>query len=477
MTRIRPPAVAGLFYPADPDELRATVDGLLAAAAGHAAGREGDGGDARPGSHEGARPVPLPAPRAVVAPHAGLRYSGGLAAIALNEVDWSRATHAVVCGPAHRVPVRGVALPGADALRTPLGDVPVPADVVDRLREELGDLLVVSPGVHRDEHCVEVELPLIQMLAPGLPVVTLVAGDATPEQMARLAAAVLADPGAVYVVSTDLSHFLPQEQARRVDDDTLDRVLRLDGPLPPRRACGAVPLNGLVAHAREAGLAPELLAARTSADVPDGDPRRVVGYAALRFDELGTRLPAVARAAIAEALGAGSADARDDGTLPGADPAAHLPAHPWLAAPGAAFVTLTAGGRLRGCIGSLEPRRPLLDDVRANAVAAAVRDPRFPPLTAGELDGVSVEVSVLTPPEPVPGVRSAADAAAALRPGVDGATLTAGARRGTFLPQVWEQLPEPRDFVDRLVVKAGLPPGTWPEGARLERYGVRAWSE
>ncbi|MCX7166784.1 MAG: AmmeMemoRadiSam system protein A [Rhodocyclales bacterium] len=151
-------------------------------------------------------------------------------------------------------------------------------------------------------------------------------------------------------------------------------------------------------------------------------------------------------------------------------------AHPALALPGATFVTLTQNGQLRGCIGSLQAHRPLDQDVRANAVAAAFRDPRFPPLTLAELARTRVEVSLLTAPVPM-SFSSEADAVSQLRPHVDGIILTAGQQRGTFLPQVWEQLPEPRMFMAHLKQKAGLPADWWSSEVQLQRYEVQKWKE
>lgn len=149
---------------------------------------------------------------------------------------------------------------------------------------------------------------------------------------------------------------------------------------------------------------------------------------------------------------------------------------PELQAPGASFVTLTQHGELRGCIGSLEAYRPLADDVRANARAAAFRDPRFPPLTVDELPRTRIEVSLLTPAEPLP-CRDEAEALTLLRPHIDGIILSAGRQRATFLPQVWEQLPEPADFLAHLKRKAGLPTAYWGADLRLERYTVKKWQE
>lgn len=152
----------------------------------------------------------------------------------------------------------------------------------------------------------------------------------------------------------------------------------------------------------------------------------------------------------------------------------HDETHPreaWLAAPGATFVTLKLDGELRGCIGSLEARRSLGEDVVRNALAAAYRDPRFPPVTVAECERLQVEVSLLTPALPM-AVTSEAEALRLLRPGVDGVVLEYGQRSSTFLPQVWESLPDPRDFLAELKRKAGLARDFWDPRLRLSRYTV-----
>ena len=149
---------------------------------------------------------------------------------------------------------------------------------------------------------------------------------------------------------------------------------------------------------------------------------------------------------------------------------------PALDRPGATFVTLIQDGELRGCIGSLEPRRPLSADVSANAVAAAFRDPRFPPLATHEFRATSVEVSLLSPPEAF-AVFDEADLTRQLRPGVEGIVLQYEARRATFLPQVWETLPEPREFIAALKKKAGLQQDFWAAGVNVARYTVIKWKE
>lgn len=184
--------------------------------------------------------------------------------------------------------------------------------------------------------------------------------------------------------------------------------------------------------------------------------------------DLGKILLLLARHAIADSLGVAPAP---DRTGP-----PDLSSHPELARPGAVFVTLTRHGELRGCIGSLEARRPLAEDVVANARAAAFSDPRFAPLTADEFAGIRIEVSLLTPAQAL-SVSSEADAIAQLRPQVDGVILEVGGQRGTFLPQVWESLPDARQFLRELKRKAGLPADFWSNDVKLSRYQVEKWKE
>jgi uncharacterized protein len=181
----------------------------------------------------------------------------------------------------------------------------------------------------------------------------------------------------------------------------------------------------------------------------------------MRDDDLGLALVTTARRAIGGELG------RAIGCWP---------EHPALAAPGATFITLFHCGALRGCIGTLRPHRPLGIDVRANALAAAFHDPRFPALNDSEFDALSVEVSLLSPAERL----SVADEAELLRrlePGIDGVVLEYDGRRATFLPQVWGTLPDPRDFLTELKLKAGMPADFWSAAVNVQRYGVTKWKQ
>jgi AmmeMemoRadiSam system protein A len=186
-------------------------------------------------------------------------------------------------------------------------------------------------------------------------------------------------------------------------------------------------------------------------------PTAASGFA----DALGASLLRLARGAISNALGP-RVEAAEDAA--------------GLHEPGACFVTLTQHGQLRGCIGSLQARRSLLTDVQANAVAAALQDTRFAPLSLAELDHTDIEVSVLSPMQPMR-FTDEADALAQLRPGVDGVVFEFGQYRSTFLPQVWEQLPQAHDFMAHLKRKAGLPADFWDTGVHLQRYTVQPWHE
>jgi hypothetical protein len=261
---IRPPAVAGAFYPGSARELRATVETLLAEA---------------PAAAQGAR-----APKAIIAPHAGYVYSGPIAAVAFAALApvAARIHRVVLLGPAHRVWLRGLGLPGSEGFATPLGVVPVDpegAGAVIRLPQ-----CRVHPEAHAAEHSLEVELPFLQVLLGDFTVLPLVVGDATGEEVAEALERVWGGPETAIVISSDLSHYLPYDVARQVDRETADEILRLGGPLDPQRACGARPINGLLVAARRLGLAPELLDLRNSGDTA-GDRRQVVGYGAFAFHE------------------------------------------------------------------------------------------------------------------------------------------------------------------------------------------------
>lgn len=262
----RPPAVAGSFYPGDGEELRAAVEALL----GEAAERAG----AAPGRR----------PKAAIAPHAGYVYSGPVAASAFHALSrpGSPIERVVLLGPSHFVPFEGLALPGNTHFATPLGPVEMEGEGSrDSLRLPQ---VRVMPAAHAREHSLEVELPFLRFLFPAAKVVALVVGRAAPDDVAEVLEAVWGGPETAIVVSSDLSHYLPYEAARRRDRATADEILALRGPLEGEQACGAAPVNGLLLAARRRGLRAEELDLRNSGDSA-GDRARVVGYGAFAFHE------------------------------------------------------------------------------------------------------------------------------------------------------------------------------------------------
>ena len=248
MASVRPPAVAGTFYPDDPDELSALISRLLDSA-----------------------PPRQPA-KAIVAPHAGYVYSGPIAASAFRCLS-SGVRRVVLLGPSHFALLRGVAAPRAGEFETPLG----------RVALEVPDDLPRNDAPHAREHSLEVEVPFLQVALGDFTLVPLAVGDAEPLRVAEVLAALWDGPKTAIVVSSDLSHYLPYEEARRMDADTARRIEQLV-PVAPGAACGAAPLNGLLFEASRRGMTCERLDLRSSGDTA-GDRSRVVGYGAFALRE------------------------------------------------------------------------------------------------------------------------------------------------------------------------------------------------
>ena len=449
MLSLRPAAVAGMFYPAVARELAAEVDEML----GHSAGGGFVAG----------------LPKALIVPHAGYVYSGPVAAEAYDRLRPARGIvrRVVLLGPCHRVPVRGLALPEAAAFDTPLGAVTIDRAAVEALKAM--PQVVVSGAVHAEEHSLEVQLPFLRRVLGEFSLVPLAVGAATPSEVAEVIEKLWGGEETLIVVSSDLSHYHAYDEACAIDRATARAILEFSTAIDHEQACGATPVAGMLLAARRHGLQVELLDLRNSGDTGGGSGR-VVGYGAFAFwdgapqftAEHGRTLLRIARDSIDAALGVAAAKPP--------------PGDTWLKPARATFVTLTQAGRLRGCIGSLEAERSLGEDVSKNARAAALSDPRFPPLTREELGRTRIEVSLLSTPKML-AFADHADLIAQLRPGEDGLILERGGARATFLPQVWEGLPDPEQFVAELKRKAGLAPELSTAKCRVWRYGVLKWKE
>jgi MEMO1 family protein len=476
---VREPAVAGLFYPRDPAELGRMIDADLAAA----------------------QAAPLPGElKALICPHAGYPYSGPVAAAAYRLLVGRTYDTVVVMGPSHYAALRAGSVTDAAAFRTPLGDVPISAKAqrLAALRpfalEPAGR--VARPDWWRQasrappavdtadtwEHSVEVQVPFLQRTLGNFQLVPVVCGEFDAAQAAQALAQII-DDRTLVVASSDLSHYQSYARARELDAHTVDAICRLDpDAVGDMDACGHTPIRVLLHLARQRGWKARLLDCRNSGDTTGDKSHGVVGYAAIAFYAPAATAPAPPAVKFT----------RDDrrflldlarGTVRAAAAGGDLPAvpsdrlAPKFTAPAGCFVTLTRHGQLRGCIGYLAAQGPLYRAVVENARNAALRDPRFAPVTPREVDQLEIEISVLTEPQPL-FFSSPADLLRRLRPGVDGVVLQIGRRGATYLPQVWEQIPDREEFLDSLARKAGCAPSDW-RGADTSvfTYQVEAFKE
>jgi hypothetical protein len=473
---IRPPVVAGRFYPDSAAILKSAIEKFMRNAASAQA----------------------QAPLAIVVPHAGYIYSGQICADGYNQVRSGAYEVVVIFGTNHTAPdLRKIALyPGA-GFRTPLGIIPVDGEIVAALIAASPDCKA-DKAPHVREHSIEVQIPFIQTLFPQAKIVPAIVGMADIGLCTRFGAVlakVLEGKRALVVASSDLSHYPSAEDAAMVDRKTLAAVASLDPAAlqstireeMARRirgldtcACGEAPIMAAMTAAKALGATSgKVVSYAHSGDIPIGERDRVVGYGAVVF----TVDPEKPKAA------AESPD--DDQTLSPIDKKALL-AHaretisgylttqmvplprgfsPAALEPRGVFVTLKKRGNLRGCIGRMAPDRPLAALVSAMALQAAFEDPRFGPVTLKELPDLEIEISVLTPMKPVSGPE-------AIIIGRDGVLLQKGKRSAVFLPQVAPEQGWGRDeMLNHLAMKAGLPAGAWREGAQFSTFQALVFGE
>lgn len=453
---LQKPGVAGHFYPADPGVLAAGVDASLARA----------------------NPPAIDA-KAVIAPHAGHVFSGDVAgpAYALLARKRDRIRRVILLGPTHRMPVRGMALSPASAWETPLGAVPVDREAHAALARMEG--VTVAPEPFVGEHSLEVQLPFIQRALPDAKVLPVLVGQAPTAQVSAALEALWGGPETAIVVSSDLSHFHDYDTASAKDAETAAGIERLNLQVcEGHRACGHFPVAGLIDQAQKRDLRVTALDVRNSGDTaPQLVGRdRVVGYGSFAFEYAhSARLSTEERRVLFDlARQVVRQGAANGGRAPNINIQGQL-ARPLLAQR-ATFVTLNIGGRLRGCRGSIIPHRPLLHDVADNAFKSGFGDSRFTPITAAELEALTFHVSILSTPRRIH-VASQDDLLAALNPDTDGLIIRDGDRQALFLPSVWEQLPDPAQFLAHLKVKAGLPANHWSDSFAAFRFTTESFGE
>ncbi|UCD63640.1 MAG: AmmeMemoRadiSam system protein B [Candidatus Zixiibacteriota bacterium] len=476
----RLPAVAGAFYPSDSAELATMVSGHLA----------------------GVRDLPEIDGQiiALIVPHAGLVYSGQIAAYGYKLLETAQMDNVVLCGPSHRFGFEGISVYGPGVKwKTPLGIVACS----DRLCEQMiafDKNISAIPEAHEIEHCLEVQLPYLQTTLKQFEIVPVLMGypdESTTEVLAGALAKL--DPGGktVLIASTDWQHYRPASAGWKLDSVGIDCIKRLDHQalqsyLGARRteACGGAAAVAVTKAAKARGANKvKILKYGDSGDV-SGDKSGVVGYVAAVLYKSGSDNPkSTSPAPDEDAAKTSEVPAKFELTdtergqllkIARASIEHHLARKPLpefdatdkLREPGAAFVTLTKGGQLRGCIGYTMAFAPLVQTVSECAIKAAVQDPRFPPVTADEVPELHIEISVLTPLQPVTDLDE-------IEVGRDGLMITMGRNRGLLLPQVasgygWTR----EEFLQQTCRKAGLPPDAYKSmQAIIEKFQAVIFDE
>ena len=436
------PRVAGSFYPQEVEEIRRQVSGFMSAS-----------------------PVlGLRGVRAVIVPHAGYVFSGAVAAHAFRELG-STAKTVFILADNHNGEANytGVSFPNAGAMEVAGVQIPL-SPICWQLAAAAPDLFCQNAAAH-ESHMIEVELPFILAARqwpakPDFEIVPLVlSGNLSDEQMAKLTDLLNAQakPDSLFVVSTDLSHYQGYNTARQWDYGTIGHMLAKEGDeLTHLSCCGLQSVRTVLNLASKQNWETNRLFYDNSATA-SGDTQRVVGYTAIALTEPLSFTPEEQKALLDYARKVVETKVRTGVEL--AVEENFLKQFPIFRLNRAVFVTLKENGQLRGCIGSLTNLEPIHESVRGNAINAALHDPRFSPVTAEELDKLNYTISILTFPARVKA--QPADFTKVLRPRRDGVILAINGRQSTFLPEVWEEIPEPTEFLGHLCRKQGSQPEAW----------------
>jgi len=482
---VRQAVKAGQFYDADAAALSARIDGFLAAASGAEA----------------------PAPdriRAIIVPHAGYVYSGAVAGRAYRLVRGGDIETVVILGPSHYVGFEGASIYPEGGFETPLGVAAVDAPAAKALIKASGFAFV--PEAHAQEHSLEVQVPFIQKVLPKAKIVPIVLGVPSEKTVRALAAAldkVFKGAKVLVVASTDMSHFLARPEAGVLDKSTMELVRDQQVPALLRKLernenilCGGAAVVTALLYAQKQGNAAVRVLAYADSSEAGGPADRVVGYfaAAVTAGSAGGDMAptgtAAARGPLLSEPGPAS-EPQSNFALTAEDKKELLKLarrsvelyvydkklvdyateNPNLKAPRGAFVTLTEGGTLRGCIGFTEPRFPLYETVMQAAIYAATEDPRFRAVNSPELNRLDYEISVLTP-------LSKVENPALVEVGRHGLVVAKDGKRGLLLPQVAVENRWNREvFLRQTCLKAGLPADAWRQGAEIYSFEAIVFRE
>ncbi|MDO8283037.1 MAG: AmmeMemoRadiSam system protein B [Thermodesulfovibrionia bacterium] len=436
---VKEPAVAGAFYPKDEKVLAHTVDSFLSSVKD----KVGSG-----------RLI------ALISPHAGYQFSGGIAAYTYNHLKERNIKTVILIGASHHKAFHGVSVYTGDGMKTPLGIVKVDSRIANSLINKEADVTFL-PEAFEKEHSLEVQLPFLQRTLKDFKVVPILIGSPTRESYKfltqKLTEIMRDDDSVIIIASTDLSHYHDYETAVKMDMMTIDALERMSIDETERllmsregEMCGGYPVLYTMAVAQNLGATNAVLYKYANSGDVTGDKSHVVGYAAMGFyksylsDKEKETLLQLAKDTINLYV--------KDGKQPSS-----ATENKRLKSNGATFVTIREHGVLRGCIGNIMPEMPLYDSVIRNAVSAASRDPRFPPLKKQELDNIEVEVTILSPLELVKDTN-------AIEVGKHGLYIKKDGRSGILLPQVPLEFGWDREtFLQQVSKKAGLPPDAWKD--------------
>ena len=445
---IRKPVWAGQFYDSRPDVLSAQIEGFLDSAETKAPRLDGL--------------------RSLIAPHAGYPYSGRVAAYAYKKALGMPFDTVVIVGTSHRHGFRGCSIYMEGGYETPLGTAVIDEETASRLSKATGFRYV--PAAHREEHSVEVHVPFIQKILPSAKIVPVVMGYPERKTITTLADGLYEASRStqiLVVASTDLSHFHTKEEADRIDGRTISWIESQDTATLIRKLeqgdpimCGGGPVVSILLYSQKFGPASVEILKHADSSAASGDNSRVVGYLAAAIhtaaEEASFQLSPDERETLLEiARKSIRAFVQDKIILE------FTSSQPLLNTKKGAFVTLKKKGRLRGCIGFIDPILPLQRTIAQAAVSAASRDMRFPPVTSEELEELEIEISVLSPLRKISNTDR-------VRVGTHGLLIQKGKNAGLLLPQVaTENRWSSKKFLEQTCKKAGLPPDAWKSGADI----------
>ena len=441
---IQQPVVAGSWYPAQSAKLKSIIISLL-------------------DSQQLTINQPI---KALILPHAGYQYSGKIAASGYKQLSHPKLNKSyktvIILALSHHAQFNGISVLSKAYYQTPLGKIKLSKKTAQLLKEKIAKYL---PEAYEKEHSLEIHLPFLQSVLKDFELLPIITGNVNPEELAAVLEK-YTDSKTLVLASSDLSHFHDYGGAVSLDACSISSILSLD-PVQAmnNEMCGIIPVLTLIYLAKKLNLQPRFLTYLNSGDITH-EKASVVGYTSIAFTALTKEqklMLSLARANITSRL----------------DNKAHqvnnIPAS--LKQIKACFVTLTIDNQLRGCIGSLTASKPLCQNILDNSLNAAFHDPRFSPLAKEELSSVKIEISILTPPRKL-SFSQQEDLLSKLKPFIHGVILKLHNHKSTFLPQVWEQLPDKQEFLEHLSMKAGLPEDAWKDPAiEISVYEVEKFSE